>query len=195
VADSILKRCSKCGTLRPFSRFYLRNGVPRAACKECMDKQHRAYVAEHRERVAEYKSIWGAENAEARKARYAANESIRLGQLARSRKWTEGNPERRAAIAQNYKHRRRAQEEGGISSADLLAWKKAKPKICYWCGKKCARSFTVDHYQPLAKGGRHEASNLVIACRSCNLKKNAKDPEQFRAETWHGTLFSSLISP
>jgi 5-methylcytosine-specific restriction endonuclease McrA len=109
--------------------------------------------------------------------------------------WKAKNPERRKAISQNYKHRRRAHEEGGISSADLHAWKKAAKKVCYWCGKKCARNFTVDHYEPLARGGKHEASNLVIACRPCNIKKNAKDPEQFRAETWHGTLFSSLINP
>lgn len=113
----------------------------------------------------------------------------------KAKEWVAKNPERRKAIAQNYKHRRRAQEEGGISSADLLAWKKAARKVCYWCGKKCARNFTVDHYEPLSKGGKHEASNLVIACRSCNLRKSAKDPEQFRAETWHGTLFSHLVSP
>jgi 5-methylcytosine-specific restriction endonuclease McrA len=114
---------------------------------------------------------------------------------ALSRAWADRNPEKHAAIKQNYKHRRRAQEEGGISSTDLMAWKKAAKKVCYWCGKKCARNFTVDHYEPLARGGKHEASNLVIACMSCNVKKNAKDPEQFRAETWHGTLFSSLINP
>jgi 5-methylcytosine-specific restriction endonuclease McrA len=114
---------------------------------------------------------------------------------ARSRAWALKNKDKVRSIKQSYVGRRRAIEKDGMSGPELHAWKKAAKKVCYWCGKKCARAFTVDHYQPLAKGGKHEADNLVIACMSCNVKKNAKDPEQFRAETWHGTLFSSLINP
>jgi 5-methylcytosine-specific restriction endonuclease McrA len=188
VADDILKRCVKCDTPRPISDFYVRKGAPRPVCKECTHKQHRAYVAAHRDRVAEYKKQWGAENAAARRAKYAASsDSVKAERTAKAMEWRAKNPEKRAAISQNYKHRRRAQEEGGISSADLLAWKKAQPKVCYWCGAKCAKNATVDHYQPLAKGGKHEADNLVIACRPCNLKKNAKPPEVFAASV--GRLF------
>jgi 5-methylcytosine-specific restriction endonuclease McrA len=140
----------------------------------------RAYGAANKDAKREYDREYRRRNAE------------KLDALKRA--WRSENKDKVSAVRQNYKHRRRAQEEGGISSADLMAWKRAQPKVCYWCGKKCARNFTVDHYQPLAKGGKHEASNLVIACRPCNVKKNAKDPEQFRAETWHGTLFSHLIS-
>jgi 5-methylcytosine-specific restriction endonuclease McrA len=113
----------------------------------------------------------------------------------KAKEWAAKNPERRRSIAQSYKHRRRAQEQAGISGPELNAWKKAARKVCYWCGKKCAKGYCVDHYEPLSKGGKHEISNLVIACRPCNARKSAKDPEQFRAETWHGTLFSHLITP
>jgi 5-methylcytosine-specific restriction endonuclease McrA len=126
------------------------------------------------------------------KKRYALN---RVARLAAAKEWAAKNPEKRRSIAQSYKHRRRAQEQAGISGPELNAWKKAARKVCYWCGKKCEKGYCVDHYEPLSKGGKHEASNLVIACRSCNSRKSAKDPEQFRAETWHGTLFSSLINP
>jgi 5-methylcytosine-specific restriction endonuclease McrA len=124
------------------------------------------------------------------KKRYQQNRAARL---VAAKEWFAKNPERRRSIAQSYKHRRRAQEQAGISGPELNAWKKAARKVCYWCGKKCEKGYCVDHYEPLSKGGKHEASNLVIACRSCNSRKSAKDPEQFRAETWHGTLFSSLI--
>jgi 5-methylcytosine-specific restriction endonuclease McrA len=157
-------------------------------CKECEGKRNAAYVAANIEAVAEYKRRWGTENSEGRRAKYAAaSELVKAAHAASSKEWREKNPEKRAAISQNYKHRRRSKEEGGISSADLLAWKRAQPKVCHWCGKNCAKGFTVDHYTPLAKGGKHEASNLVIACRPCNSKKNAKDPLEFAASV--GRLF------
>lgn len=37
----------------------------------------------------------------------------------------------------------------------------------------------VDHRTPLSKGGEHIASNLVIACATCNLQKGRLLPEQF----------------
>tara|TARA_R100000656_G_C3923035_1_gene123260 strand:+ start:92 stop:808 length:717 start_codon:yes stop_codon:yes gene_type:complete len=102
--------------------------------------------------------------------------------LARAKKWREANPEKRAAIIHNYVARRRAQTKGGITTKELAQWKAEQKKVCYWCGVKCAKNYHVDHYEPLSKGGKHEASNLVIACGPCNLKKNAKDPLDFAQE-------------
>ena len=34
---------------------------------------------------------------------------------------------------------------------------------------------TLDHLQPRSKGGTHETTNLVTACRSCNSSRQAKD--------------------
>lgn len=99
--------------------------------------------------------------------------------VANAKRWTTKNAERRKAISQSYKHRRRASEKTGISGPELSAWKKAAPKICYWCGVCCKKKSVVDHYEPLAKGGKHEIGNLVISCRSCNATKSAKDPYVF----------------
>lgn len=102
--------------------------------------------------------------------------------LDRANAWRKRNPDKRAAIIHNYSARRRAQTKGGITTAELAAWKKASKKVCYWCGARCAKGFHVDHYTPLSKGGTHEIDNLVIACAPCNLKKNAKDPLDFAKE-------------
>lgn len=104
-----------------------------------------------------------------------------------SKEWVKKNPEKRKAISENYKHRRRAAEEGGISTTDLMLWKRSQKKVCYWCGKPCKKLFHVDHYVPLSKGGEHSESNLVIACQACNLRKSAQDPYEFAAQV--GRLF------
>lgn len=102
--------------------------------------------------------------------------------LERAKAWRKANPEKRAAIIRAYDARRRAQTAGGVSTRDLAAWTKAAKKVCYWCGRRCAKSYHVDHYKPLSRGGAHELENLVIACAPCNLKKNAKDPLDFARE-------------
>jgi len=39
---------------------------------------------------------------------------------------------------------------------------------------------TVDHVQPLSKGGkRYDVGNLVVACRSCNAAKGNSEPDKF----------------
>ncbi len=113
--------------------------------------------------------------ARAREA-YEANRPARIESAAR---WAAANPERRRAIANAYKGRRRAQEEGGISGPELAAWTREQKKVCYWCGSPCAGAFEVDHYVPLAKGGEHSQDNLVIACPQCNRNKSARDPIDF----------------
>lgn len=107
--------------------------------------------------------------------------------LAKAVAWTKKNPERRRAISKAYKSRRRAKEREGSSTPELLAWERAARKVCHWCGVVCAKKYEVDHYVPLSKGGRHEVSNLVIACPPCNRRKSAKDPYEFAKE--RGRLF------
>lgn len=106
---------------------------------------------------------------------------------ARSAAWRKKNPEKRSAIGKAYSAKRRSQEKTGDTTAVVCAWETAAKKVCYWCGRKCAEDYHVDHYQPLSKGGQHVVANLVIACPPCNLKKNAKDPLEFAKQV--GRLF------
>lgn len=50
---------------------------------------------------------------------------------------------------------------------------------CPYCGGPITPdkgSRHVDHIVPLAKGGKHRFTNLVIVCRACNLEKLDQDP-------------------
>lgn len=67
-------------------------------------------------------------------------------------------------------------------------WKKHREFRCYYCNKSNLKAqsdipselATLDHVQPLAKGGtRFHSSNIVIACSPCNNKKKDKSVEEF----------------
>jgi 5-methylcytosine-specific restriction endonuclease McrA len=128
----------------------------------------------------QYDKAYGEKNKSAIQRRMRAysvrTRESRVGQAA---EWAKKNPEKSKAIKQSYKHRRRATEKSGITGPELNAWKKSQAKICHWCGVECAKTFAVDHYYPLSKGGKHEVDNLVIACKPCNSRKSAKDPIEF----------------
>ena len=102
--------------------------------------------------------------------------------LEKTRAWAVNNPEKRKSIRDSYRHRRRVQELSELSTEDYHWWVFEQAKVCYWCSDPCEYSFHVDHFYPLSKGGKHELYNLVIACPSCNLRKSAKDPQEFAQE-------------
>lgn len=127
-----------------------------------------------------YKKSWSDANAEKlsanRKKKYELGSA---DAIRRAKEWAQNNVDKRRTISKAYKSRRRSQEAGGDATADIHEWERKAQKKCYWCGADCQKNYHVDHYEPLAKGGKHEIANLVIACAGCNLKKNAKDPYKF----------------
>lgn len=53
--------------------------------------------------------------------------------------------------------------------------------VCAYCGRLCdAREETVEHIQPTSRGGHHEWTNVVTACRACNSRKSNRTPEEAR---------------
>jgi 5-methylcytosine-specific restriction endonuclease McrA len=51
--------------------------------------------------------------------------------------------------------------------------------ICQYCGETPGQHhLTVDHVMPRSRGGIHDWSNLVTACKRCNQKKGSLTPEE-----------------
>lgn len=197
------KTCCRCECEKPASEFYKNcrtsDGL-RSQCKPCTQEINRASVKRHHEKrkaekreeyrrkkgTPEYEAYVKAYQAATRDEKREYDRRYRRANLERCREnslaWVRRNPEKRAATVRSYTARRRSWEGGGIGGAELAEWTAAQKKVCYWCGVKCPTGFHVDHYEPLSRGGRHETSNLVIACGPCNLRKNAKDPLDFAQE-------------
>jgi len=52
---------------------------------------------------------------------------------------------------------------------------------CIYCHKELAkREATLEHKQPLSRGGTNTKENLAIACMYCNISKGDKTVEEFR---------------
>lgn len=50
---------------------------------------------------------------------------------------------------------------------------------CQYCGKRFPREeLTIDHVVPVSKGGKTNWVNCVIACRTCNTKKDCRTPAE-----------------
>jgi 5-methylcytosine-specific restriction endonuclease McrA len=51
--------------------------------------------------------------------------------------------------------------------------------VCAYCGGHFPElELTVEHILPVSRGGRHEWTNVVTACRSCNTRKGNRRPEE-----------------
>lgn len=207
-----MKRCKACGAEKDFQAFW---PEPRnkdglfTKCKDCLNtlrrEQLRAAPPDAREKLlsgkrdyyervkstpeyqAKQKATRDANRAAKREYDRKRHEQNKGKNILRVTEWTKRNPDKRRVIVFGYDARRRQRKVGGSTTKEVRAWIDGQSKICYWCNAKCPENFHVDHYYPLAKGGAHTVSNLVISCPKCNCRKNAKDPYRFAAEA--GRLF------
>lgn len=194
MANEPNRQCLECGQLLPLTDFRKNNkslaGYTRR-CKPCLlaldnarwaampEGEAEAKLAARREQRAQHRR----DNPEKIKAQKAAHfQRHREKCLERTRANRLANPERLRQLARGWQNTRRSRKAGGITAKQQADWEAAQAKVCYWCGCRCAKAYHVDHYTPLATGGKHEIDNLVIACVPCNLKKNAKDPLDFAQE-------------
>lgn len=163
---------------------YARRDKWNADNAERCSKNYRAWYEANKERRKETDRVWRARNydraLQTDRAWRARNKDLLS---KRNREWQINNRDR----VNSKEHKRRAKTSGGMPSAEFAAWVERQHKRCYWCGKGCANDFEVDHYVPLARGGEHVASNLVISCAPCNRRKYATDPYVFAQRV--GRLF------
>lgn len=202
-----MRACSKCGQDRPVAVFQHFRGRPSGQCRDCKTESMKAarlasgtpvrrlsrleadqklcLQCEEMQPVSAFAPTargLGGVSAYCRSCiltRYPSSREQRRGATAAYRK---RHPERWAALHRLAQFRRRtardATSDGSVTDAFLVAL--YATERCAYCGSQTPRDQrTAEHLTPLARGGVHQASNLTMACRSCNSAKGARTLEEF----------------
>ena len=69
---------------------------------------------------------------------------------------------------------RRPRPQGRLSRRDVFLRDR---HTCQYCGRR-TRDLTLDHVIPRKRGGPHDWTNVVAACKTCNHRKAGRTPEE-----------------
>lgn len=95
--------------------------------------------------------------------------------------WAGCNPGANTERSRDRVFRENSAGGNGISGYDKRKIRTMLKDKCAYCGDELKGAGHFDHKTPVAKGGRSDYSNFMLACESCNLAKHAKTVEEFAA--------------
>lgn len=193
--STTLKRCTKCGEVKPLGMFSKnrrnRDGL-QSECKSCNAKYHR----EHAEQISAKSRKWYLKNRDRVLERQSNNrdhihevaKAYRLRNRdelrARHSDWVRTENGRRRKVINEHNRRARKQLSGGTyTSADIDLIRKGQTDTrgnvrCWYCGKPM-QLWHIDHRIPLSRGGSNAPGNLCLACPECNTSKRDKTPSEW----------------
>lgn len=112
---------------------------------------------------------------------------VQGGHTSRCKKCKSGLNDRARSLLSRLEYR--ARENGAevdVTLNQLRALFAAFDGMCVYCSKRedeTGVSHHVDHVVPVSRSGTHHISNLVLACASCNSRKNDKPFATFFIES------------
>lgn len=144
--------------------------------KERLLAENKKWRQENKERVSKNHKLWRKKNPEYKpkspRKFYPRNKE-------NDKKYYKKNYQKH--LAQNAKRRAmKASAHGSYTEKDVERLKALQKFKCASCRKSIKKSCHVDHITPLKLGGSNEWTNLQILCPTCNLRKGAKDPYEWK---------------
>jgi len=114
--------------------------------------------------------------AERFRLRYNLDEEFKTKEKERSRAQRLLNKKQPVNSYQERRYQRQeVQSDCSVTQSTIYKILSSR-KTCHYCGERLTKeNRSLDHMQPLAKGGLHSVANLTVCCRACNAKKNNKD--------------------
>ncbi|ABK45248.1 HNH nuclease [Magnetococcus marinus MC-1] len=104
--------------------------------------------------------------------RYQRDPEFKTNERVRSQAYKHDNPERVSQWSGG-QSRVMDQHDGTMEKGSAMALLKEFDE-CPYCGEDLiASNSTLDHMDPIASGGIHGVSNLVVACDQCNRSKGS----------------------
>lgn len=198
-----MKLCRGCGQEKEGNQFPANKSSPdglHSRCRSC--RAEVAMARRNRPEVKEADAVRGRARYQMnrdvllakRKERYEANKeherrrnmawsnANREYHRALNREWAKKNP----VAARTLITRRRALiagAQGSHSKDDVAALMVEQRGCCAACRCDLGKSgYHVDHMMPLSKGGANDKSNLQLLCPTCNRRKGAKLPDDWKRE-------------
>lgn len=149
----------------------------REIVRKCREKNPEPYRAAEKRWAEANKDKIAAKN-----RRYKTENAERLAPLARERtkQWIKDNPEGKRKHIQA-RRARKASAPGSHTTEELLALLERQNWLCQ-CGVSLREKRTLDHIEPLSKGGCNCIFNLQYLCKTCNSRKHNKSPAVWALE-------------
>ena len=152
---------------------WLKNPRVSPSVAELVEKSQR-WALTHRKDLfmsPEEKKEYNREKLDAYKKRYRENpekEKLRI------KKWKHANPQRIDDHNLKRIETVRRKSDGSVT-VEIVDQILKSAKDCIYCSVSLTPEVsTLDHIEPVSRGGLHSAFNLVACCRSCNSKKYNK---------------------
>jgi len=181
------KACTKCGATKSLAEFgpdKRKIDGRKAACRACYRDAQNSYRADNVEhvKVIEKRAMERFAQAHPERLREIKLKHFRANRERYneySRQYRRLYPDKKRAETQRYRAIK-ARANGSHGSADIARQLAAQKRRCWWCRTKLAENtYHVDHLIALSQGGSNGPENIVIACPTCNLSKNARMPWEF----------------
>lgn len=181
--DDGTRICNACDQRLPLEQYNLDAGGTkgrRAYCADCHSSKVRAWYATNRERQA----------ARQLERRHANIEQHRQWDMERY----ERDRTKRIELATEHSHKRRLRMLAGEHDRTVtrVNLRKQYGDHCFYC--ECAMDFgrykrgetpsnlaSIEHVEPISRGGSHTWDNVVLACLRCNIRKNATPIDEWLA--------------
>jgi hypothetical protein len=163
----VLKTCNRCGFSKGIGKFHRNSYSPdgfRSTCADCSRKGQADYRSRTKKQKAEYDRKRWSENKE------------RLSENRRA--WGARNRAHRNAYILNRYYTQKTQSCGNVPVEIREILFSEQNGLCFYCQKELEQSH-LEHKAPIARGGKHERSNVCLSCPTCNLRKGTKTEEEF----------------
>lgn len=150
-----MKMCSKCLKEKNKTEFYIqRRGDKvylRASCKSCMNDEHKLYANGIGKAIVA--KVKRNHNSSDRAKAFRAKAVMRYRQTEKGKKL----------------HRQNQRARYHKVTRGIVDYVLNRDKVCQLCGTE--NSLTLDHIQPISKGGTSVCKNLQVLCQRCNSFK------------------------
>jgi 5-methylcytosine-specific restriction endonuclease McrA len=181
--------CTKCATPYIVTSHY-------ALCAACYRAFKRKWVKENQEHENLRRKACRARNLNSYRlvgrrsmAKRLAEDPEKINSIRKI--WRAANPEKMRIMDAKKKAKRRNAPIGEFNLNDWFQLLKIWGHKCAYCGHHDLL-LTKDHMIPLVRGGSHDVSNIVPACKRCNSSKSARTVEEYYQ--WLNTVKPNLYT-